>query len=318
MAKKKKKDKEKSKVESKKDKEKSKVESKKDKEKSKVESSTLDLNNVLKSSKKTQSTLHNLLKVVTEEKSFISPIEKEEKIAPQLSYEKKKEIANDYVMEQVPISERAPLKKRTPVSDISEEGKSSDLTEEGKSTAISEEGKSSDVSEEGKSTAISEEGKSSDVSEEGKSSDVSEEGKSPENADAQTISTTKTPSFSKEQHIYEKLTVFFEQVFDGYVDRYNQWENSISTILSILRKMRKITKKNTEELVSSVSGLFEKIDYNLDQFKLKRDQVEKITDVDVKSMSGEFKKVLGLLELQVKEYQLKKLSDEYVHKLQSF
>ena len=203
-------------------------------------------------------------------------------------------------MEQVPISERAPLKKRTPVSDISEEGKSSDLSEEVKSTDISEEVKSSDISEEVKS------------------SDVSEEVKSPENADAQTISTTKTPSFSKEQNIYEKLSVFFEEVFDGYVDRYNQWENSISTVLSILRKMRKITKKNTEELVSSVSGLFEKIDYNLDQFKLKRDEVEKITDVDVESMSGEFKKVLGLLELQVKEYQLKKLSDEYVHQQQSF
>ena len=237
---------------------------KKDKEKSKVESSTPNLNNVLKSSKKTQSTLHGLLKVVTEEKSFISPNEKEEKIAPQLSYETKKQIADDYAMEQVSLSERAPLKKRTPISNNSEEVKSS------------------------------------------------------ENVDAQTSSTTKAPSFSKEENIYEKLTVFFEEVFDGYIDRYNQWENSISSILSILRKMRKITKKNTEELVTSVSGLYEKIHYNLDQFKLKRDEVEKITDVDVESMSSEFKKVLGLLELQVKEYQLKKLSDEYVHQQRSY
>jgi len=80
MAKKKKKGKEKSKT-----KEKSKA-----KEKSKVESSTPDLNDALKSAKKTQSTLHGLLKVVTEEKSYIAPIEKEEKIAPHLSYEKKK------------------------------------------------------------------------------------------------------------------------------------------------------------------------------------------------------------------------------------
>ena len=284
MAKKKKKGKEKSKA----------------KEKSKVESSIPDLNDVLKSSKKTQSTLHGLLKVVTEGKSFVSPIKKEEKIAPHLSYETTKKIADDYALEQVPISERTPLKKRTPISDVSEEVKSSD---------VSEEVKSADVSEEVKSV---------DISEEVKSSDVSEEVKSPENANVQKLSTTKTPSFSKKENIYDKLTVFFEEVFDGYVDRYNQWENSISTILSILRKMRKITKKNTEELVSSVSGLFEKIDYNLDQFKLKRDQVEKITDVDVESMSGEFKKVLGLLELQVKEYQLKKLSDEYIHQQQSF
>jgi len=237
---------------------------KKDKEKINVESSTPKMDNVLKSSKKTESTLHGLLKVVTEEKSFISLNEVEEKIAPQLSYETKKQIAEDYMMEQVPLSERAPLEKRTPISDISEEEKSS------------------------------------------------------ENADAQTSSTIKTPSFSKEENIYEKLTVFFEDVFDGYVERYSQWENSISSILSILRKMRKITKKNTEELVTSISGIYEKIHYNLDQFKLKRDEVEKITDVDVESMSSEFKKVLGLLELQVKEYQLKKLSDEYVHQQKSF
>ncbi len=237
---------------------------KKDKEKSKVESPTPNLDNVLKSSKKTQSTLHGLLKVVTEEKSFISPDEKEEKIAPKLSYETKKQIAEDYAMEQVPLSERTPLKKKIPISENSEAVESS------------------------------------------------------ENADAQTSSTTKTPSFSKKENIYEKLTVFFEEIFDGYVDRYNQWENSISSILSILRKMRKITKKNTEELVTSVGGLYEKIHYNLDQFKLKRDEVEKITDVDVESMSHEFKKVLGLLELQVKEYQFKKLSDEFVHQQQSF
>ena len=237
---------------------------KKDKDKSSVESPLSNIDNVLTSSKKTESTLHGLLKVVTEEKSFISPIEKEEKIAPQLSYDSKKQIAEDYAMEQVPISERVSIKKRTPISDISEDVKSS------------------------------------------------------ENATAQTSSTTKTPSFSKKENVYEKLTVYFEGVFDGYVDRYNQWENSISSILSILRKMRKITKKNTEELVSSVSGLYEKIHYNLDQFKLKRDEVEKITDVDVESMSSEFKKVLGLLELQVKEYQFKKLSDEYVRQQQSF
>ncbi len=236
---------------------------KKGKEKSNVESSAPNLDNVLKSSKKTQSTLHGLLKAVTEEKSFISLDEKEEKIAPQLSYETKKQIAEDYMMELVPLTERTLIKKSSPISNGSKEIGSS------------------------------------------------------ENADAQTSSTIKTPSFSKVEDIYGKLTIFFEDIFDGYVNRYNQWENSISSILSILRKMRKITKKNTEELVSSISGIYEKIHYNLDQFKLKRDEVEKITDVDVKSMSSEFKKVLGLLELQVKEYQLKKLSDEYVHQHKS-
>jgi len=273
---------------------------KKDKEKKKVESAIPNLDNVLKSSKKTESTLHGLLKVVTEEKSFISPSEKEEKIAPQLSYETKKQIAEDYAMEQVPLSERAPPKKKTPISDISEEVKSSE---------------SADAQPSSKTLEKVDAQPTSKTLEKVEAQPAS---KTLENAETHPASTAKTPSFSKEESIYDKLLVFFEGVFDGYVDRYNRWENSISSILSILRKMRKITKKNTEELVSSISGLFEKIDYNLDQFKLKRDEVEKITDVDVKSMSSEFKKVLGLLELQVKEYQLKKLSDEYVHQQQSF
>jgi cystathionine beta-lyase family protein involved in aluminum resistance len=77
--------------------------------------------------------------------------------------------------------------------------------------------------------------------------------------------------------------------------------------------MRKITKKNTEDLVSSINNMYGKIQDHLDQFKIKRDQVELISQVDIESLSSEFKKVLGLLELQVKEYQLKRLTDEFVH-----
>ncbi len=235
----------------------------KEKPKSKVPLDTLD--NVLKSSKKTESTLHSMLKGVTEEKGFISSKEEDTKIAPQLSYETKKQIAEDYVLEEVPLIKRDSIKKRKPIS----------TTPEKNETAEEE-------------TKI----------------------KAP--------STAQSPSFSKKDNIYPKLIDFFEEVFDSYVDRYNQWENSISSILSILRKMRKITKKNTEELVSSIGNTYDKIQYNLEQFKIKRDQVEKIAEIDVESMSSEFKKVLGLLELQVKEYQLKKLSDEYIHQKKTF
>jgi hypothetical protein len=237
---------------------------KKDKEKpkSKVPLDTLD--NILKSSKKTESALHNMLKGDTEEKTFVSLKQDDSKIAPQLSYETKKKIAEDYMMEEVPLTKRDPVKKRTPISSKPETKETTEVEVPIPST-----------------------------------------------------STAQKPSFSKKDNIYDKLSDFFEAIFDGYVDRYNQWENSISSILSILRKMRKITKANTEELVSSIGNTYEKIQYNLEQFKLKRDEVEKITTVDIETMSGEFKKVLGLLELQVKEYQLKRLSDEYVHQHQA-
>ena len=119
-------------------------------------------------------------------------------------------------------------------------------------------------------------------------------------------------------NVYEMLTIFFDDYMKSYNERYNQWEDSVSNILSILRKMRKFTKKNTEDLIDSINNLFKKIELNLQQFKVKRDEVEKIAGVDIESMSGEFKKVLGLLELQVKEYQLKRLADELVHQQQIY
>ena len=120
------------------------------------------------------------------------------------------------------------------------------------------------------------------------------------------------PPIVKKDNIYLKLTEFFEGLLMSYNDRYDRWENSISAILAILRKMRKITKKNTEDLVVSINNIFEKIGIDLEQFKIKRKEIEKISEIDMESMSGEFKRVLGLLELQVKEYQLKKDTDELI------
>ena len=93
---------------------------------------------------------------------------------------------------------------------------------------------------------------------------------------------------------------------------------SISNILGILRKMRKITKKNTDDLVVSINNVFEKIQANLEQFKVKRNEIEKVAEVDIESMSGKFKRVLGLLELQIKEYQLKRVTDDFVHELKYY
>jgi len=237
---------------------------KKKKEKGKDILASISLDNVLKSSKKTESTLQGILKGFSEEKGFIPSKENEKRVAPQLSYESKKKIADDYMLETVPLSERGHIKERKTIPKVTEQ------------IPIQAE-------------------------------------KTIEAQALTTPSTKKEPSFSKKDDIYVKLLDFFEEIFKGYYERYDRWEESISSILAILRKMRKITKKNTEDLVSSINNMHEKIQVNLEQFKLKRDQVEKISEVDIKSMSSEFKKVLGLLELQVKEYQLKKLTDEYVH-----
>ena len=77
--------------------------------------------------------------------------------------------------------------------------------------------------------------------------------------------------------------------------------------------MRKITKKNTEDLETSIKNLFETTQQGLNQFKLKRDEIEKVAGVNIQNMSIEFRRVLGLLEMQIKEYQLKRATDDLVN-----
>jgi hypothetical protein len=218
----------------------------------------------IKSGEQTQTDLQSLLKGVSEGKGFYRRQEKENSIEPKLAHDTKNEIAENYVMENVPISERKSTKKgHTPIDlpkDVKESKKSKD--------------------------------------------DVKEE--IPEKL-------AKTPDKITKENIYLKLEQFFQDYMDGYHERYSRWESSISNILSILRKMRKYTKKNTEDLTETIQNLYNKIEGNLQQFKIKRDEIERIAGVDLLTMSGEFKKVLGLLELQIKEYRLKRLTDELLH-----
>ena len=245
---------------------------KKKKEESKDVVASYSLDSALKSSQKTETDLKGLLKTFIDEDDFIIPKVETERKAPQLSHESKKKIAEAYVLEDIPITERKKDANEPQSEEIKIEIKIPEVREEAKSIPVVE--------------------------------------VSPEKP----VSTTEMkPSFSKKDNIYVKLSEFFESMYESYTNRYDNWENSVSSILTILRKMRKITKKNTEDLVVSINNMHSKIQESLEQFKIKRQEVEKIAGVDVQLMSSEFKKVLGLLELQVKEYQLKKLTDEYIH-----
>ena len=248
------------------------VAKKKKKEENEDVVASYSLDTALKSSKKTETDLKGLLKTFIDDDDFIVPKVGIERKAPQLSHESKKKIAEAYVLEEVPITERT---KETSVTDSEEVKKEIKI-------AVKE--------EDSKSTPTV--------------------GKSVEKTVPATV---KKSSFSKKDNIYVKLSEFFESMYQSYTNRYDNWENSVSSILTILRKMRKITKKNTEDLVVSINNMHSKIQESLEQFKIKRQEVEKIAGVDVELMSSEFKKVLGLLELQVKEYQLKKITDEYIH-----
>lgn len=265
------------------------------------------LDTALSSAKTTETTLQTLLKGVSEEKGFVY-IKKDEnvKITPQLTHESQSKIAEAYVMEDVPLTQRTRDKKQPRTSLIPEEKEKIKTSE---SVTPSKKVKPSPSQQKGQV-------------EPSKSSEPGPpvEKESLEKAEElhPTPSTKKEPSFVKKENIYLKLTEFFEGLLVSYGENYDRWEMSISNILGILRKMRKITKKNTDDLTSTITGIFERIQYSLEQFKVKRNEIEKVAEVNIETMSRKFKRVLGLLELQIKEYQLKRVTDEFVHELKYY
>lgn len=124
--------------------------------------------------------------------------------------------------------------------------------------------------------------------------------------DFKEIEDLSTTPHREELNLYENMGGFFDELFSSFNDRYTRWENSTGMILSILRKMRKITKKNTEQLINSIENLLAKTQKGLTDFEIKRNEIEKISNTNFTNISKDFKKILGLLELQIQEYQLKK------------
>ena len=261
------------------------------------------LDSALHSTKSTKTTLQSLMEEAAEGKGFELPKEQgEEKIRPQLSHESKSKIAKAYALEDVPITHRKPSKKRKKIKTQTESKPKVSPTPaktQPTPTPVKIQPTARSKIKVEASTVPAPGEKLVKVREEPPSTPLDE----------------AKPPLVKKGNIYVKLTEFFEGLLMGYNDRYERWENSISNILSILRKMRKITKKNTDDLVVSINNLYKKIQTDLEIFKVKRDEVEKVAEVDIESMSGKFKRVLGLLELQIKEYQLKRVTDDLIHEL---
>jgi len=279
----------------------------------------ISLGDGLSFAKKTETTLQTLLKGVSEQ-GFVHPKkEEEEKITPQLTHESRTKIAGDYLKEDVILTQRDPGKKKPRkklVPQVKEKPKATPAKQQ--KQKVQAESKPDSVPQKLEKPKVPP--LSQKPSEEDKPPDtvISEEKKPIDEEGIVPPPIKEEPSFVKQENIYMKLTEFFEGLLRSYNGRYNRWENSISAILAILRKMRKITKKNTEDLVVSINNIFEKIQADLGQFKIKRTEIEKVAEVDIESMSGEFKRVLGLLELQVKEYQLKRVTDNYIREIRYY
>jgi len=115
---------------------------------------------------------------------------------------------------------------------------------------------------------------------------------------------------AEEKTIYKKLEEFITKFFEGNQKKYDEWESSVNSFVSVLRKMRKITKNNTKQLLNSIEKIEEDYKSRLEQFELKRDGVENIADIEMDEMAEKFNKVMGLMSIQLKDYELKRLVED--------
>ncbi|MHA1803014.1 MAG: hypothetical protein ACTSU4_00595 [Promethearchaeota archaeon] len=276
--------------------------------KEKLKTPSLDM--ALKSTKKSESSLQNLLSALTEDEKekktgeHVESKSSEEmiKIGKGNETAEKKKIIEEYLMEDVPLPQRVKPGERKRVPLISMEKTKEEETPLDEKTASVIRAEEKEIS------------KDEIESEKVKPPIVAGDPVKPVKLTEPPVKTEKI----EEENFYTELAEFIKQLFEDYSLKYELWETQISSILSILRKMRKVTERNALELVNRINQSYERIIEGLEYFKIKRDAVQKMANVDIENMAEEFKKVLGLLELQVKEYQLKKDVDEYIHEIQFY
>ncbi|MFX1396430.1 MAG: hypothetical protein ACFFAS_05225 [Promethearchaeota archaeon] len=266
-----------------------------------------ELDVALEGAMETQEALQGLLSNISKGdgfyKSQIKVEVEEEKVKPQLSYNRDEiDIVKDFLIEDIPLTERkigrSEIKQRTRLVDSTLKKKPVlDAPPPPKKIEIAKKTPVKVVSPE--------------QPDKGGQFGVKDDKSIEETA----VEKDEKPEKPVKESIYPKLETFFTGLINGYGSRYKQWEDSISSVLSVLRKMRKVTKANTEDLVKTITRSYEKVQKGLNEFVIKRNEIEKIAEIDIESLSGQFKNVLGMLELQVKEYQLKRLADEYIHNL---
>lgn len=121
---------------------------------------------------------------------------------------------------------------------------------------------------------------------------------------------TETLSERPTGNLWKDLGIFFTQLGRAYENRYALWEGTFVSLMKILKKMRKYNEFQTRKLIETITELEEKIKKGLQDFATKRDEMERFSDVDYKSIAQNFKKSLELLHLQIQEIQLRQELDQ--------
>ncbi|MHA1612069.1 MAG: hypothetical protein ACTSVZ_08340 [Promethearchaeota archaeon] len=113
-----------------------------------------------------------------------------------------------------------------------------------------------------------------------------------------------TGNFSKD------MQIFFTQLGNAYEGRYALWESTLASIMTILKKMRKFNEVQTNALIVTINELDQKLQKGLNDFEIKRDEMERYSDIDYKLVAQNFKKTMELLHLQIQEIQMRQEIDQ--------
>ncbi|MHA1521690.1 MAG: hypothetical protein ACTSRK_16040 [Promethearchaeota archaeon] len=113
-----------------------------------------------------------------------------------------------------------------------------------------------------------------------------------------------TGNFSKD------MQIFFTQLGNAYEGRYALWESTLASIMTILKKMRKFNEVQTNALIVTINELDQKLQKGLHDFEIKRDEMERYSDIDYKLVAQNFKKTMELLHLQIQEIQMRQEIDQ--------
>jgi hypothetical protein len=104
----------------------------------------------------------------------------------------------------------------------------------------------------------------------------------------------------------QDMEIFFKQLARSYKERYALWENTFSSVIAMLRKVRNIHEKNVNAFLEGIDLLEEKIQKCFREFEIKRKAIERFSASDLEDISQEFKQTIDLLRMQVKEFALQK------------
>ena len=104
--------------------------------------------------------------------------------------------------------------------------------------------------------------------------------------------------------------IFIKQLGRAYIKRYEMWEETTNSILTILRKMKNVQENNTQTLINTIEEIHWKIQKGFEDFTMKRSEVERFSNVSYKDVAKTFKKTLELLNFQVREFKLQQEIEE--------